>query len=97
MRASWYRWEDGDLILEVHVQPRASRDEIAGEHGGRLKIRITAPPVDGKANKHLQAFLARTCGVPRSAVDLVAGESGRDKRLRIRNPRRLPPGCTPGQ
>ncbi len=97
MRASWYRWQDGDLILEVHVQPRASRDEIAGEHGGRLKVRITAPPVDGKANKHLLTFLAKTCGVPRSAVELVAGETGRDKRLRIRSPRRLPPGCAPRQ
>ncbi|MBI5462016.1 MAG: YggU family protein [Gammaproteobacteria bacterium] len=87
----WYHWDGADLILAVHLQPRARQDEIVGAHGDRLKIRITAPPVDGKANAHLIRFLATICGVPISAVELLAGTSGRDKRLRIRAPRTLPP------
>lgn len=79
-----------DLILDLHIQPRASRDEIAGYHGGRLKIRITAPPVDGKANQHLIGFLADVFGVPKRNVELLAGESGREKRVRIARPARLP-------
>lgn len=87
----WYHWDGADLILAVHLQPRARQDEIVGAHGDRLKIRITAPPVDGKANAHLIRFLAATCGVAVSAVELIAGTTGRDKRLRIRTPRQLPP------
>ena len=87
----WYRWDGPDLLLTVHIQPRARQDEIVGPHGDRLKIRITAPPIDGKANVHLMRFLAETCGVAASAVELIAGTSGRDKRLRIRAPKQLPP------
>jgi len=87
----WYHWDGPDLLLAVHIQPRARQDEIVGTHGDRLKIRITAPPVDGKANSHLIRFLAETCGVAASAVEVIAGASGRDKRLRIRAPRQLPP------
>lgn len=79
-----------DLILDVHVQPRASRDEITGYHGERLKIRIKAPPVDGKANQYLIGFMADVFGVPKRNVELVAGETGRDKRLKIVKPRRIP-------
>lgn len=82
--------ETADLILDVHVQPRAAKDEVAGFHGGRLKIRITAPPVDGKANRHLTGFLAEVFGVPKRDVILLAGESGRDKRFRIVSPKTLP-------
>lgn len=88
----WYRWDGDDLILAVHIQPGARRDEIAGLHGERLKIRITAPPVDGKANTHLRRYLADCFDVAASAVELLAGTSGRDKRVRIRSPRRLLPG-----
>jgi hypothetical protein len=88
--AGWYRWEGEDLIVEVRVQPRASRDEIVGPHGEQLKVRITAPPVDGKANVHLVKYLAKAFGVAPSAVMLVGGETGRDKRLRIHRPRELP-------
>lgn len=87
----WYHWEGPDLLLAVHLQPRARQDEIVGPHGTRLKIRITAPPVEGKANAHLLRYLAITCGVATAAVELLAGSTGRDKRLRIRAPRRLPP------
>jgi len=88
--AGWYRWDGNDLILEVRVQPRASRDEIVGPHGEQLKVRITAPPVDGKANAHLARYLAKAFGVAPSAVALIGGETGRDKRLRIQAPCELP-------
>jgi uncharacterized protein (TIGR00251 family) len=87
--AGWYRWDGDDLILRVHAQPRAAKDEIVGPHGDSLKIRITAPPVEGKANAHLIKFLAKAFGVPKSQVDLLSGETGRAKRFRIQAPRRL--------
>lgn len=89
--AQWYRREGTDLILQLRIQPRASRDEIVGPHGDALKVRITAPPVDGKANAHLLAWLADIFGVPRQQVMLVSGQSGRDKRVRISSPHRVPP------
>jgi uncharacterized protein (TIGR00251 family) len=87
--------DGADLILAVHVQPRSSRDEVAGLHGDRLKVRITAPPVDGKANEHLIGYLAGLFRVPRRNVRLLAGETGRDKRFRIVAPKEWP-ACLPG-
>jgi uncharacterized protein (TIGR00251 family) len=74
---------DGSLILTLHIQPGARRSGIAGLHGEALKIRLAAPPVDGKANAELLGFLAKACGVPRSAVGLLSGETSRAKRVRI--------------
>ena len=93
---SWFRWDGEDLILDCHLQPKASKDEFAGLHGERLKIRLTAPPVEGKANAHLLAFLAGAFGVAKSQVSLESGELNRQKRVRIRTPRKLPelPGLT---
>lgn len=93
--ADWYRWDGEDLILEVHVQPGARREELAGEHGGRLKVRIKAPPVEGKANRGLIRFLAAQFGVAPRDIALLRGETGRDKRLRIHCPAALPPGILP--
>lgn len=73
------------------MQPRASKDEIAGVHAGRLKVRITAPPLDGKANRHLIAFFAELFKVAKGDVVLLAGESGRNKRFQIKSPKYLPP------
>ncbi len=73
----------GGAVLEVLVQPRASRTRVVGEHDGRLKIQLAAPPVDGEANAALLAFLAGALGVRRAEVALLAGESGRRKRVRI--------------
>jgi uncharacterized protein len=92
MAPSWYRWEGPDLILHLRIQPRATKDEIAGFHGDSLKVRLAAPPVDGKANERLRAFLAEECGVAKSKVTLLSGETGKVKRVRIAAPRRLPPG-----
>ena len=88
----WYRWDGEDLLLACHLQPKASKDEFAGLHGDRLKIRLTAPPVEGKANAHLMAFLAKAFGVPKSQVSLESGELNRQKRVRISRPQRLPEG-----
>ena len=65
--------------LSVRVQPRASRDEIAGRYGDAIKIRLTAPPVDGAANEALVKFLARTLDIPVNAITIVAGGSSRSK------------------
>jgi uncharacterized protein len=70
-------------LLLVHVQPRAKRTEIVGRHGGALKIRVAAPPVDGAANDELVRFLAERLGVRRAQVRVAAGVAGRDKRIAI--------------
>ncbi len=85
----WHRWDGADLVLTVRVQPRASRDELRLE-GARLKVRITAPPVDGAANAHLLRFLADAFGVAPSRAELVRGASGREKVVRIAAPKALP-------
>lgn len=90
----WCRWEGQDLILRVQIQPRASRDEPAGVIADRLKIRITAPPVEGRANTHLIAFLAKQFGVTKSAVTLLRGEKGRTKLVRICAPSKIPVGLS---
>ena len=67
----------------VHLQPRASRDEIAGEFQGALKVRVTSPPIDGRANEDLCRLLAARLKVPRAAVRIAGGEHSRRKRLEI--------------
>lgn len=69
--------------LEVKVIPGASRDEVAGEMGTAVKIKLRAPPVDGRANEALIAFLADQLGLPRRAITLERGETARQKLLRI--------------
>ena len=92
---TWYRWEGRDLILKVRVQPRAKHSELADVQAGYLRVRLNAPPVDGKANAQLCELLAATFGVPKSAVTLLQGQSARDKRLCIVAPKQLPPGVDP--
>jgi uncharacterized protein (TIGR00251 family) len=77
------RHDGADLLLDVRVQPRASRTEFAGLMGNRLRIRLNAPPVDGRANAALVEFVAAECGLARSRVTLERGQSGRDKQLRL--------------
>lgn len=88
---SWYQWEKDDLLLRLRIQPKASRDAFAEPYGDAFKIRITAPPVDGKANEHLQRFLSKAFGVPLRDVLIETGETSRGKRVRIRQPKRIPP------
>lgn len=73
----------GGAVLELLVQPRASRTRVVGEHDGRLKIQLAAPPVDGEANAALIAFLADALRVKRGDLALLAGETGRRKRVRV--------------
>lgn len=85
MTAAWYKQEaSGDLVFSLHIQPGAKKTEIAGLHGDALKIRLAAPPVDGKANTSLAAFLAKQLDVPRSQVELISGAASRQKRLRVK-------------
>ena len=69
--------------LAIRVQPRAKRSEVAGERDGAVLIRVSAPPVDGKANEAVCRLIADRAGVPRRAVQIVRGESSRDKVVRI--------------
>jgi len=71
----------GGVEISLYVQPRASRSKIAGIQGEELKVALTAPPVDGAANKACRIFFARLCNIPRRRVLLVAGETSRHKRL----------------
>lgn len=69
--------------IAVRLQPRAKRTEVVGERGGAIVIRVTAPPVDGKANAALCAFVAKAVGVSASAVEIVRGQTSRDKLIRV--------------
>ena len=81
---SWCRLEaSGDILLDLHVQPGAKRTDIAGLHGDALKIRLAAPPVDGRANECLIDYIAKRLGVARVSVELISGATSRRKRLRI--------------
>ena len=73
----------GAVVFDVRVVPRASRDGILGEHGGALKVQLTAPPVEGAANEALRRLLAKALGVSRSAVSVVRGDRSRDKSVRV--------------
>jgi hypothetical protein len=77
------REERGRVRFSIRVQPRASADEVVGIHGGALKIRLTAPPVDGAANERLVIFLSTIFAVPRRAIKILAGESSRTKIVEI--------------
>lgn len=81
--SAWLRVAGDDVVLTLHIQPGAKRTEVAGTHGEALKIRLGAPPVDGKANDCLIAFLAERLHVPKGRVILEAGMTSRSKRVRI--------------
>ncbi len=81
---SWFTESAQGITLAVKVVPRAKRDEIIGVEGDALKVRLTAPPVEGKANEALVKFLASKLGVRRADVEILHGETGRHKLVRIR-------------
>jgi uncharacterized protein (TIGR00251 family) len=80
---AWLRQEAGGVVLEILVQPRASRTRVVGEHDGRLKVQLAAPPVDGEANQALVDFLAGALSVRKADVTIARGESGRRKTVRV--------------
>ena len=75
---------EGGVTLTVRVQPKSSADRILGEHGGALKVSVTAAPEKGKANAAVIALLSEKLGVPKSAIEVVRGETSRLKTVRIR-------------
>jgi len=78
-----YAESEGALSFGVRVVARASRSEVAGEHGGALRVRVAAPPVEGAANEELLRFLARELGVPARSIEIVAGRASKSKRVRV--------------
>ncbi|RJT23128.1 DUF167 family protein YggU [Buttiauxella izardii] len=78
------------LVLRLYIQPKASRDSIIGLHGDELKVAITAPPIDGKANAHLVKYLAKQFKVAKSQVLVEKGELGRHKQIKIIDPQHIP-------
>jgi len=79
----WIREEDGAVIMNVLLQPRASKNELVCIHGDCLKIKITSPPVENKANKKLCEFLSKLIGVGKGRVEVIGGHKARIKKVRI--------------
>jgi uncharacterized protein len=73
----------GGAVVHVHVQPRAGHDEIVGRHGNALRVRVQAPPVDGRATEAVRRLLGAAFGVPPSRVELLSGDRSRLKRFRL--------------
>ena len=88
--ASWAKRVDDGWLLTVHVQPGAKTTGVAGLHGEALKVRVAAPPVEGRANALLEEFIARALGVPRRSVAVVKGGSSRRKAVHVAAPRADP-------
>jgi uncharacterized protein (TIGR00251 family) len=80
---AWCRQDGEGWLLAIRVQPNASVSAVVGEYADQLKVRLAAPPVDGKANAELLRFLAKALGVPRASVSVVRGQSSRSKTVRI--------------
>ena len=90
-----WRRDGADLVIDIRVQPRASRPGPAGLHGGRLRIRLSSPPVDGRANEELVALRADAFDVARARITIEHGIAGRDKRVRVRGAAALPASLAP--
>ena len=73
----------GDVVVDIHVIPNASRTQSDGTHDGALRVRLHAPPVDGKANLALMAWVAETLGVPKRDVTLLRGQTSKRKQLQV--------------
>ena len=81
--AQWYRKTPDGWLLTLHIQPGAKKSEVVGLHGDALKVRVASPPVDGKANEALVAFIADQLGLPKRAVQLVRGDTSRAKTVLV--------------
>lgn len=90
MSRVWWQNEGETLILKLYCQPGARRDEIEGLHGERLKVRVGAPAIDGKANECLRRFIALEFAVARRDVKLLSGERSREKQIAVHGPRKKP-------
>lgn len=88
--AEFFRWKANELVIDVRIQTRASRDKIGEIVQDRLKIYLTAIPMDGKANNSLRKFLGKQFKTAPSNIKIVSGLTSRDKRIIIGNPQSLP-------
>jgi len=84
MTALWIKEIAQGILFKIVVQPRASDNKIIGLHGDALKIKLTAPPVDGAANKMVVAYLSKCLNVPKSRIEIKAGHTGRQKQILLR-------------
>lgn len=87
--ANWYHWQENTLFLSIQLQPRASCDEIVGPHGEHLKIRITAPALENRANSYLIKFLAKQFAVSQNQIVIEKGEHSRIKLISIKSPQNI--------
>lgn len=85
-----FRWNGNKLLLNCTIQPGSSEERVVGVVGQRLKIRLIAPPSDGKANTQLVKFLATQFDVKQKAITIVSGHGSRQKKLQIENPQVIP-------
>ncbi|MCI0591120.1 MAG: DUF167 family protein [Gammaproteobacteria bacterium] len=90
MTLKWCYWYGDALIVKIHIQSRAPRDEVTGVYADYLRLKIAASLVGGKANRRLIGFLASELRVGRSQIKLLSGERSRDKRVAIYGPRTYP-------
>ena len=79
----WLQATTDGAVVVLHIQPRASKNEVVGEQGEALKVRLTSPPVEGAANKLCCSFIAKLCGVPKRDVAIISGDKSRHKRVKI--------------
>lgn len=95
MAVTWYRRDGDDVLLVLHVQPGAKRTEVSGLHGDALKIRLAAPPIEGRANEALLRFIADSFGVPLRNVELKQGAQSRHKTIRVGGSKVAPESLLP--
>ncbi|PIE70642.1 MAG: YggU family protein [Deltaproteobacteria bacterium] len=92
--ASFLKTDTKDVQLTLYVQPKASKNAVAGYYGDALKVRLTAPPVDGAANKMCIKLMAKLLSLPPSRLEIISGHTSRSKRMRILEPDTYPGGKT---
>jgi uncharacterized protein len=95
--SDWYRRNGENITLTLHVQPGAKRSEIAGLHGDALKIRLAAPPIEGRANEALLKFIAKLFDVPLRSVELKQGGQSRHKLVAVSGSKVEPESLLIGQ
>jgi len=91
--SEYFEWRDKVLRLKCKLQPGASANKFVGVVNQEMKIMLTSPPINGKANAHLIKFISKEFGVAKSAVSIVTGELNQHKTLEIDSPKKLPPAC----
>ncbi|MDM8564970.1 DUF167 family protein [Candidatus Halobeggiatoa sp. HSG11] len=92
---AFYRWQSEDLILSIYVQPRSSQTGVVGIYDNKLKVKITAAPVNGKANADICKLFAKLFGVAKSKITILNGQTSRSKSLLIQSPKKLPDYINP--